>query len=610
MAYRDEPDWYVGADGRGLQYADKTGRLRLVVEAEIDPITGGITLPPEIVQAIGDVSGVPERAVATGSGAVVDDAPAIQDAINAFGVPTTATDEVGGHNVITIPRRRYLINSPLFIPVNVSVDFNWAILVPGPALAATGLGFMVYLNAVNTSGAMFTPTTGDNFPEIKRLVVDCPDETPAKVFYGKAKHRIIDCAFNKCSQIYKKEGSTNPEYTDQLSFERINVARAVGSDWLFDIGYHGDAFKFDQVHVYLGSTGTNLNLLRLDRCRGAVIDRAINGNYEFSRCSAIQMNGFHLEFGSIKTRSAQVTLSDGMIWNDANGSDAPIVVDLYDSEPQVAPVVIDNVAVVYPKGRTGLSETAYSAATKPDATINAACYADIRNFTRLDIGMQTSTRGRYKAARVGIVGQSPLTGRWDNVAPLAAKRAVVAGGRVKPSPTSIEIEPAFPTITGYVSSETGWELATSTYYYRVQLIYGATDRRVGLTGNQITLSLTNGAGVPRFIITPVNAPGDSSFVTMRLYRGTSSGQYTHYVDIPVFMTLDVTDMGYHTSTGEAWISRTAGAADTMNAATKMDVIGDRVAIVASATPGVGAWRPGDECVTASGVLRYNGAAWA
>lgn len=42
MFYRDEPDWYVGADGVGLHYADKQGRLRRLVSTDDAQASGGL----------------------------------------------------------------------------------------------------------------------------------------------------------------------------------------------------------------------------------------------------------------------------------------------------------------------------------------------------------------------------------------------------------------------------------------------------------------------------------------------------------------------------------------------------------------------------------------
>lgn len=107
---------------------------------------------------------------------------------------------------------------------------------------------------------------------------------------------------------------------------------------------------------------------------------------------------------------------------------------------------------------------------------------------------------------------------------------------------------------------TKWKIASGTYYYKAAILQDKV-RGIGLLGGlEVSVAATlNGNSVALGLGYSLPAGG---FIA-RVYRGSASGSYDSYVDVPVVEAGFLHDNGADLS-GFAWISRTAGAADAVN----------------------------------------------
>jgi hypothetical protein len=256
--------------------------------------------------------------------------------------------------------------------------------------------------------------------------------------------------------------------------------------------------------------------------------------------------------------------------------------------------------------------------TNPNFSIGAGIYGTMTVKNCWRAGPYTNGRGWYQ--RLGItcgmadfdnyshfasvdsffVGSGTGGERWN----ISAQRGPVS----VTSATSLNGLESVSFDSGYKGPFKG---ATATYYYRVAILHDKI-RRIGILGGlEVSQAATNGATGAVNLRLGFDIPG-GGFIA-RVYRGTSTGVYDNYVDVPVIEAGRLYDNGEDLSSF-AWISRTPGAADAVNAnisagieigpgeiTTASDAYG-RAVIWSTATtmPTLGGWRRGDEVRYATG----------
>jgi len=150
-----------------------------------------------------------------------------------------------------------------------------------------------------------------------------------------------------------------------------------------------------------------------------------------------------------------------------------------------------------------------------------------------------------------------------------------------------------------------WGAATGTVYYKAAGYYDIV-RGLGVIGSvEVNFAVTNGQK-------PIPSIGIGSEtrghpVMVRLYRGTSTGSYDKYVDIPMLSGGILVDNGVDVC-GFPWITRVAGAPDAVNDvgvmksyrlhpgvfSTASDAYGNvEIYTDNNIVPTVGGWRRGD-----------------
>ncbi|HWY14440.1 MAG TPA: hypothetical protein VNX86_04780 [Rhizomicrobium sp.] len=139
-------------------------------------------------------------------------------------------------------------------------------------------------------------------------------------------------------------------------------------------------------------------------------------------------------------------------------------------------------------------------------------------------------------------------------------------------PLDITLPPRTTAYNGIFSaalSSTGvsgsWTIATGTYYYTSLRIYDP----VSMLGEpsikpeqSVNVSATTNLVSLGFLVAATNGAPHGY---VRVYRGTSTGSYNAYADVPITQGVNLVDNGTQLS-GFNWVSRGAGAVDTIVAA--------------------------------------------
>jgi hypothetical protein len=251
--------------------------------------------------------------------------------------------------------------------------------------------------------------------------------------------------------------------------------------------------------------------------------------------------------------------------------------------------LIENYNINYYEGRTSLP-LSYSADVF-DAYINGN--AVITNFFRVtNYGNSTYMTGT--AVRITKDGTSSFDDY--NTCPANSISSVIVNGKV--TSTNQSINSGIPSILYIGTSGRTFNEAAATYYYKAIVMLGDTRCLLATSTSIAQLSITVSATlIAPSINNPTLRSGNS--YTLRLYRGTSSGNYNYVVDIPFTAFDTVIDYGFFTNTGHYWKLRgTSGAIDLFNIATSASIFtqnadGTKVVKLAAA-PTYGTWVVGDK----------------
>jgi hypothetical protein len=147
-----------------------------------------------------------------------------------------------------------------------------------------------------------------------------------------------------------------------------------------------------------------------------------------------------------------------------------------------------------------------------------------------------------------------------------------------------------------VSSDFYWLGASGTYYYNCLLLTDPV-RKIGRTAvnGEVNIAVTNGvATVPQLILDQGSMPREGGYI-VRVFRGTSSGMYDKYADIPAIELARLWDDG-NALNQFAWQSRTAAGVDAINDnsdAGEALYIDNTVKMGSSLVPTTGTWQAGD-----------------
>lgn len=199
-------------------------------------------------------------------------------------------------------------------------------------------------------------------------------------------------------------------------------------------------------------------------------------------------------------------------------------------------------------------------------------------------GSMLTDFNNYSAQNSGksfLVSQGGV-GRLENMK--VTKKLTLAGGTW------------YPVVSLIASGYETWLDPDGTYYYQAQVLADPS-RKIGKTASsENSLALTYGGNGALISLLSGGTAYSLRNLTLRLYRGTSSGSYGKYVDLPAIYTSYIYDDG-NCPAGFKWKSRAAGAADSVNTFDIQELNSLNAIVKANYPPVYGTWLKNDQVLT-------------
>lgn len=413
------------------------------------------------------------------------------------------------------------------------------------------------------------------------------------VFHGKYEFRRI-VATGLSQLLTRTIADGTVEYSDKITISRIQyrLPQDITTYYAIDLFGLGDGYLIQQVaFAYSYSFDAPTKGLFIDWSRGGTINGLINGHHFFKRCEALEVQGNHIESGSITIEDCNMRVLDTVFWHWRD-SYPKLIIAGAGSEQQRHVIGLENVTFQCRFDQTD--------AVPADIQHDGKTTVHLRNVGRVptydyDTG---SVAGVFVADRDG----APFA-EFNNYSHILSQEGVIDGSLVSGQKTTY---PKFcttlsltPTPVGAINSielnnKWTWTLGAGTYYYAMTVLLDPV-RLIGhVVSNEVSIA-TSTEGI-QLNVTP--GAGNQN-VMVRYYRGTSPGSYDAYVDVPHVNLRSLVDSGAHLG-NFAWLSRTASPAATVNEFHTIAIDQSQCRSWASSASGeyptVGTWKNGDEHV--------------
>jgi hypothetical protein len=375
-------------------------------------------------------------------------------------------------------------------------------------------------------------------------------------------------------------------YSDNSRITGIHSEPVISAEYQVELQGLGDAAHIADLHfprstssVGLGADG-NANGVHVRNSLGFKLSTVIGGNVKVSQAAGV-LAGLHLEQSQVLMLSSQVTIANSYM--NPRAGWCPMVC-LNDNGIRGA-LVVDNVQVARMYGlavRNGV-----------DIELDTQWSLQVRNSKRRHLAVDNLSIGTFTGLTVGRKDGSLLEG-WNTYASAYSEDGLVEQGYlihkkfllVDRATTVVGLSSVFSVSVDSVTTP----LVTTQFYNAQTLLCPVRLLGRNTSGGEKSL---NPAGNIAGLSVDVSA---HQSIMLRLYRGPSTGSYTEYVDVPMMGGGTMYDDGVAVN-GYPWLSRTAGAMDTLNNMGAYSIEGtyaDPVIVRASSPiPTVGTWRQGD-----------------
>jgi hypothetical protein len=489
---------------------------------------------------------------------VTDDTLAIKNAIG------------NGTNIrkVIFSKKTYCISSTIIIPPYVDVDFN------GCSIKAINGGTFInnYMFAVNSSDCVtwtfpYYPRVG----EFTNVWLEGNGVANIRGIFLCSNHRVTKVHSNN---LYNTIYSPNV-YIDNYFLQDIKIVVPLGTDWQINKRGQGDGLTIERI-VAPSDIGTPCNLLSINQCGGGRISDITNGNIEVWTSYAVSLRHLHLELGTISIYDSNISISDSIIYKRNEVTTSPIIIKDADyatapsNTKKSKPVILDNVVLFH---YYFISD--YTTDLADIDLTNFKGVVNIRNCYR-----RIANNGLVRTTICGISlfdGTNIFYNKYDFT--IVRNKKIIQTNDNCPS-----------SLVSYVlginnDTNLSWKKASGIYYYKVCCINDSILKIGRNTTTETTFTATsNGCNI---VLDEI----DSNSI-VRIYRGTTSGTYNEYVDIPNAL-YTVFDNGI-SANGYAWKSITpVSTPDVQNTITGCISNAGLVIARGTSTPTIGTWSTGD-----------------
>lgn len=469
----------------------------------------------------------------------------------------------------------YLVKSSIVLPADIDIYFT-----PGSKIKTSSDGNYT-ANAVfliNTSDGITWNTAYPNVRGSATNVFVDNSANPSKVVGAMicgAPIKIKNIRTSHCHFTVKTTGN----YLDHFRIDGAMHNEPQGSAFPIQLSNLGDGLSIRSSHSFL-SGGVPKNI-KLTACGGGEIQGAIGGDIYVEACRAVKMHGCHMETGVTTADGSDLSIEDSLFW----AGPSPRVVCLSVTGERRT-VTLTNVLFQFNKTAVPASYSSYDVKTHPRISL-------VVNNCRKICSDNTNA---YTSEQSGILIQdntgADLT-NWNNYSYILSRRGRIS--YTEDVELSFVISVGSGSIdylaSGTTNAATTWGIGSGTYYYSSQLIYDKV-RKLGITVTGTTeknIATTNGGNGVMFVCNLGNRL-HNGFI--RLYRGTATGSYSQYVDIPSMGIGFIFDDGTYVN-GFPWVTRAAGAVDSLQDCSGLELVNGYARAYRSSAPTVGAWIAGD-----------------
>lgn len=516
-----------------------------------------------------------------------DYTPGTDDIAPYVAAAVTKSEETGRGRMV-FPPGTHLWNSPIYLNLasrNHVYSFEGhgrgTILRLGPSLDGD---FAIYLNHTPGGAAVTT------LPTPPRLVVtDCLIESaasatnPSFVYYNQAGSMFERVRFRGLLYAATGEG-----YTDMMTFRACQWRLPAPGGAMYKQGVdNGDGLVVEQISATIDAVVVDLR-----NCNGATIDSCIGGVYKFTQCSAVVVTGVHIDtyaatVPAFYIDSSQVVF-DGC-WNHV-APDAPTW-EINDAKQ-------NNFSDVTWRS-CYMGFRADDATRERSAHIHIAAVQDdtvLRFENNIGVVWAPNQTTRYKAGFL-VTSDVPTVQAAidDNPA------AVLGTSELRFIDTAWTLMAPFPnqartfrTVTApiiNVAESTNFPSnipSGTTYYYTVAVIVSG---RLGLHTQAAGEASVTTTGADRAVSVGITAKANPALV--RIWRGTSTGVYDRYVDVPVSSRqVNLFDTGA-TLAGYPWITVSVPVVPTTNTTVNGYEMNNQRIVWMQSPPTEGTWSRGD-----------------
>lgn len=508
----------------------------------------------------------------------------------------------GALNVF-VPNGSYGLGSTVFLPAGFWVDCESRNVSFFHLDASTFVdGCMFMINTMN-GVTWTTPYPNMNTGGFSRCNFTNPNGVnPARGIKCFGSGKFEQLKFNGLTQsIMRPTGF----YTDSFHLSDIIAENPQGNlEYQFDILGLGDGFIAKNIHCpYTVATTQSMKAMRLRGVHGGTVEACIGGDYLVELCGNINFVGGHFERAQHIYDSSDVTV-DSQFLPDTR---IPIITQgtfASASNESRFTVKLQNTRF---RNVEGLMEWSGYHVQQGDS-VSLVVDNAVHQWT-VQGDFQRDQQAGIRICQADGVTPVPS---FNNYSYLTSRRSVVDipnivslyhGTRMADSAFQGVASSRVETVGTRSVGVNQWKAAIGTYYYNAQVLYDA-GRAIGRNPVNAEASLTAELGKMNvlnigFATSPRNG-------IIRLYRGTVAGTYTHYVDIHSMGSTFMFDNGI-TVNGVPWLTRTAGAMNTINSmGSYIRFVGSRMNLVSDALPGnAGSFIQGDMVERSDGVIDAN-----
>lgn len=488
-----------------------------------------------------------------------NDSPAIQAAVD------EAATSVRRRIVVLPPN--VCLRDAVFVPINVTilghsyVEGKVNTILTPHVDASFSTGFAFNLNTLD--GA--TPRENVyNRPYVNRLSgIYVSNFSALKSGWGLVQAFggtiISDIYASRMPRIIKKpNNNAGNNYTDNWIIERIHeysdgAESFYNTDHAIDIGpvgtsNSGDALQINQLNFPMPAGAAPRKALRINRSTGARITNVINGSIALDDCSPVVISNYHSEYGQIIATRTDLSII-GASWAIKDGQ-TYYPIECYGQGGGTGSYSLSLKDVVF---RYGLGSYRGGAGAEIKTSTQVAVYAD--NVKR--VSFINGSEGSQTGIRLHTSAGASLTA-WNDYSHFLSSRGTYVRDQGVGQHTQklvADFNGAHsPFITGGVST-----LGAGTKYYRAQYIAKLSP----LEGrNSIYSEISQAISAGQCIGFSLSFGSNTAIAMVRFYRGTATGNYDFYVDIPCINATYLVDDG-DTLCGWPWIPRTAGGMDAI-----------------------------------------------